>query len=88
MVIIDRIDRIPWLRHGTSLPDPAALPLPFPVQSLLTRTAGILSCGAPETPERVALAVEESKRREKHVDDLERELADEMAQWRAAGGEG
>ena len=66
------------------------------VQSLLTRTAGILSCGPPETPERVALAVEESKRREKRVDELERELAgvlgrqlaEEMAQWRAAGGEG
>lgn len=66
------------------------------VQTLLTRTAGTLSCGASETPERVALVVEESKRREKRVDDLERELAgslgrqlaEEMAQWRAAGGEG
>jgi misacylated tRNA(Ala) deacylase len=66
------------------------------VQALLTRTAGALSCGAPETPERVTLVVEESKRREKRVDDLERELAsslgrqlaEEMAQWRAAGGEG
>ena len=66
------------------------------VQSLLTRTSGILSCGPPESPERVALVVEESKKREKRVDDLERELAgvlgrqlaDEMARWRAAGGEG
>jgi misacylated tRNA(Ala) deacylase len=66
------------------------------VQSLLTRTAGVLSCGPPELPERVALVVEESKRREKRVEDLERELAgvlgrqlaEEMAQWRAAGGEG
>jgi misacylated tRNA(Ala) deacylase len=65
-------------------------------QALLTRTAGALSCGAPETPERVTLVVEESKRREKRVDDLERELAgslgrqlaEEMAQWRVAGGEG
>lgn len=65
-------------------------------QALLTRTAGVLSCGAPETPERVALVVEESRRREKRVEDLERELAgalarrlaEEMAQWRAAGGEG
>ncbi|KAI0268181.1 hypothetical protein BC834DRAFT_968391 [Gloeopeniophorella convolvens] len=66
------------------------------VQSLLTRTAGVLSCGLPEAPERVAVVVEESKRREKRVDDLEREvagslgrqLAEEMLQWRAAGGEG
>jgi len=66
------------------------------VQALLTRTAGALSCGAPETPDRVMLVVEESKRREKRVDDLERELAgslgrqlvEEMAQWRAGGGEG
>ena len=66
------------------------------VQSLLTRTSGILSCGPPETSERVALVVEESKKREKRVEDLERELAgvlgrqlaDEMTQWRAAGGEG
>ena len=66
------------------------------VQSLLTRTSSILSCGSPETPDRVALVVEESKRREKRGEDLERELAgvlgrqlaDEMAQWRAAGGSG
>jgi alanyl-tRNA synthetase/misacylated tRNA(Ala) deacylase len=65
-------------------------------QALLARTSGILSCGPPETPERVALVVEESRRREKRVEDLERELAgvlgrelaDEMARWRAAGGEG
>jgi alanyl-tRNA synthetase/misacylated tRNA(Ala) deacylase len=66
------------------------------VQALLTRTAGVLSCGAPETPDRVALIVDESKRREKRVEDLERELAgslgrqlaEEMVRWRAAGGEG
>jgi misacylated tRNA(Ala) deacylase len=66
------------------------------VQALLTRTAGILSCGAPETPDRVTLVVEESKRREKRVEDLERELAgslgrqlaEEMVRWRAGGGEG
>ena len=65
-------------------------------QALPARTAGVLSCGAPETPERVALIVDESKRREKRVEDLERELAaslgrqlaEEMTQWRAAGGEG
>lgn len=66
------------------------------VQSLLTRATTVLSCGPPELPERVAVVVEESKRREKRVEDLERELAgvlgvqlaEEMAQWRAAGGEG
>lgn len=66
------------------------------VQAFLTRTAGVLSCGPPETPERVALVVDESKRREKRVEDLERELAtvlgrqlaEEMTQWRAGGGEG
>jgi alanyl-tRNA synthetase/misacylated tRNA(Ala) deacylase len=65
-------------------------------QALLAHTAGVLSCGPPETPKRVALVVDESRRREKRVDDLERELAgvlarrlaEEMAQWRAAGGEG
>jgi misacylated tRNA(Ala) deacylase len=63
-------------------------------QALLTRTAGLLSCGPPETPERVALVVDESKRREKRVEDLERELAgvlgrqltEEMAQWCSARG--
>ncbi|KAI0307089.1 hypothetical protein B0F90DRAFT_1622851 [Multifurca ochricompacta] len=66
------------------------------VQSLLTRTASVLSCGPPEMPDRVALLVDESKRREKRIDDLERELAgilgrqlaEEMVQWRIAGGEG
>jgi misacylated tRNA(Ala) deacylase len=66
------------------------------IQSLLTRSAGVLSCGPPELPERVALVVDESKRREKRVEDLERELAgvlgrqlaEEMAQWRATGGKG
>lgn len=59
------------------------------VQSLLTRTAGLLSCGAVETPERVALVAEESKKREKRMDDVEKELADaigrqlvgEMLKW-------
>ncbi|KAI0068748.1 ThrRS/AlaRS common domain-containing protein [Artomyces pyxidatus] len=66
------------------------------VQTLLTRTAGVLSCGAAETPERVALVVDESKRREKRVDEVEKQLAEElgrrlaveMAVWRAGGGEG
>ena len=60
------------------------------VQSLLTRTTAVLSCGPPELPDRIAIVVEESKRREKRVDDLERELAgvlgvqlaEEMIQWR------
>jgi hypothetical protein len=58
------------------------------VQVLLTRTAGVLSCG-----ELITLIVDESRRREKHVDDLECELAgllgcqlaEGMAQWCAAG---
>ena len=66
------------------------------VQSLLTRTTAVLSCGSPELPERVAVVVEESKRREKRVDDLERELAgaigvqlaEEMIQWRRIAGSG
>ena len=67
------------------------------VQSLLTRTTTVLSCGPLELPERVAVVVEESKRREKRVDDLERELAgvlgvqlaEEMVQWRrVASSEG
>lgn len=66
------------------------------VQSLLTRTTAVLSCGPPELPERVAVVVEESKQREKRVDDLERELAgvlgvqlaEEMIQWRRAAGSG
>lgn len=66
------------------------------VQALLARTAGIMSCGMIEAPERVALVVDESKRREKRIDDVERELArtlgrelvDEMLKWRADGGEG
>ncbi len=56
----------------------------------------MLSCGQPELPDRVTIVVEESKRREKHIDDLEHELAgvvgvqlaEEMAQWRASGGGG
>ncbi|KAH9077092.1 ThrRS/AlaRS common domain-containing protein [Lactarius deliciosus] len=98
MIIIDGVDRTPCC--GTHLPTLASLqlflfPVP-PVQALLTRTTAVVSCGPPELPDRVAVVVEESKRREKRVDDLERELAgvlgvrlaEEMAQWRAAGGEG
>ncbi|KAI9467093.1 ThrRS/AlaRS common domain-containing protein [Lactarius psammicola] len=95
MVIIDGVDRTPCC--GTHLPTLASLQLfLFRLQSLLTRTTAVVSCGPPELPERVAVVVEESKRREKRVDDLERELAgvlgvqlaENMAQWRAAGGEG
>lgn len=66
------------------------------VQALLARTAGTMSCGMTEAPERVAQVVDESKRREKRIDDVERELArllarelvNEMLKWKADGGEG
>ena len=58
-------------------------------QHLLARTSSLLSCGAVETPDRVALVLDESKKREKRVEDVERELgdalgrrlADEMLEW-------
>ncbi|KAI0036736.1 ThrRS/AlaRS common domain-containing protein [Vararia minispora EC-137] len=66
------------------------------VQTLLSRTASIMSCSANETPDRAALSVSESKRREKRIEDVERELArtlaeglvEEMLRWRTDGGEG
>ncbi|KAJ3869673.1 ThrRS/AlaRS common domain-containing protein [Lentinula novae-zelandiae] len=42
---------------------------------LLTSTASILSCGAPLVPERVSQVVDERKKSEKRVTDLELELA-------------
>ncbi|KAG6855143.1 hypothetical protein C0991_006072 [Blastosporella zonata] len=56
--------------------------------NLVTSTSSILSCGAPQVPERVAQVVDERRRAEKRVGDVEAELArhlakeliDEMAQ--------
>ncbi|TFY72997.1 hypothetical protein EVG20_g42 [Dentipellis fragilis] len=65
-------------------------------QTQLSRVSGLLSCGSSEAPDRIALVLDESKKREKRVDEVERELADhigrqlveEMIQWRSEGGEG
>ncbi|KAH0839990.1 ThrRS/AlaRS common domain-containing protein [Lanmaoa asiatica] len=45
----------------------------------LTATAGTLSCGAPQVPARVEQLIDERKRGEKRVDDLESELAKYIA---------
>ncbi|KAI0036735.1 ThrRS/AlaRS common domain-containing protein [Vararia minispora EC-137] len=66
------------------------------VQTVLSRTAATMSCSVNETPDRVTLAVDENKRREKRIEDIERELAqtigasliEEMLRWRTEGGEG
>ncbi|KAF8165388.1 alanyl-tRNA synthetase domain-containing protein [Crassisporium funariophilum] len=47
--------------------------------SLLTNTAAVLSCGAPLVPERVSQVVDERKRAEKRVSDIELELAEHIA---------
>lgn len=47
--------------------------------SQLTATAATLSCGAPQVPERIGQVVDERKRAEKRVDDLELELAKHVA---------
>ncbi|KAF8812397.1 alanyl-tRNA synthetase domain-containing protein [Phlegmacium glaucopus] len=47
--------------------------------NLLTSTSTVLSCGAPLVPERVAQVVEERKRAEKRVVDIEIELAQQIA---------
>ncbi|KAI0774088.1 alanyl-tRNA synthetase domain-containing protein [Fomes fomentarius] len=47
--------------------------------SLLTATAGIMSCGAPLVPERVQQVVDERKKATKRVEDLEAELAASIA---------
>ncbi|KLO14933.1 ThrRS/AlaRS common domain-containing protein [Schizopora paradoxa] len=43
--------------------------------NLLTKTAGIMSCGAPDVPERVNQAVDERRRLDKRAEELEAELA-------------
>ncbi|KAG9317521.1 ThrRS/AlaRS common domain-containing protein [Chiua virens] len=45
----------------------------------LTATAATLSCGAPQVPSRVEQVIDERKRAEKRVDDLESELAEHIA---------
>lgn len=45
----------------------------------LTATAATLSCGAPQVPARVEQVIDERKRAEKRVDDLESELAKYIA---------
>jgi len=47
--------------------------------SQLTATAATLSCGAPQVPERIGQVLDERKRAEKRVDDLEFELAKHIA---------
>ena len=47
--------------------------------ALLTNTSVLLSCGAPLVPERVAQVVEERKKSEKRVVDIEIELAQQIA---------
>lgn len=51
----------------------------------LTATAATLSCGAPQVPARVEQVIEERKRAEKRVDDLESELAKCIARNIAEG---
>ncbi|KAI0772057.1 alanyl-tRNA synthetase domain-containing protein [Trametes elegans] len=52
--------------------------------ALLTSTAGIMSCGAPQVPERVQQVVDERKKATKRVEDLEAELAATVAARLAA----
>ena len=47
--------------------------------ALLTSTSAVLSCGAPLVPERVAQIVEERKKSEKRLADIEIELAQHIA---------
>ncbi|OAX33929.1 ThrRS/AlaRS common domain-containing protein [Rhizopogon vinicolor AM-OR11-026] len=47
--------------------------------SQLTAAAATLSCGAPQVPDRIGQVVDERKRAEKRVDDLEFELAKHVA---------
>jgi misacylated tRNA(Ala) deacylase len=42
----------------------------------LTNASSILSCGAPQVPERISQVIDERKKAEKRVDDLEAELAE------------
>lgn len=43
--------------------------------SLLTETAGLMSCGGPQVPARVSQVIEERRKADKRVEDLEIELA-------------
>ncbi len=52
--------------------------------TLLTATAGIMSCGAPSVPERVQQVVDERKKATKRIEDLEAELAASVATELAA----
>lgn len=58
-------------------------------QSLLTAASAVMSCGAPQVPERVAQVVEDRKRATKRVEDVELELAGLLAKdmLASAGGE-
>ncbi|KAF5388254.1 hypothetical protein D9615_000369 [Tricholomella constricta] len=47
--------------------------------NLVTNTAAILSCGAPQVPDRVNQVVDERKKAEKRLDDIEAELARHLA---------
>lgn len=47
--------------------------------ALLTSTASTLNCGVPQVPERVIQVVDERKKAEKRVEDLEIELASRLA---------
>lgn len=47
---------------------------------LLTKTSSILSCGIPHVPERVAQVIDDRKKAEKRVEDVEMELAGLIAQ--------
>ncbi|KAF8558923.1 hypothetical protein OG21DRAFT_1474738 [Imleria badia] len=49
----------------------------------LAATAATLSCGAPQVPPRVEQVIDERKRAEKRVDDLESELAKDIAKGAA-----
>ena len=52
--------------------------------TLLTAPAGVMSCGAPQVPERVQQVVDERRRATKRVEDLEAELAQAVAAELAA----
>ncbi|KAG6919395.1 hypothetical protein DXG01_006278 [Tephrocybe rancida] len=51
--------------------------------NLLTSTASTLSCGAPQVPERVTQVVEERRRSEKRLSDIEAELGQYLAKQMA-----
>ena len=55
---------------------------------LLSSTASILSCGAPNVPDRVEQVVDDRKRATKRVEDLELELASAIAKTMLTAFEG